>query len=138
MHASLTNYPTDRKKRARVRYCKKRAHDTLEVGRDANGRCLGCRKLSQEAHYARNRATTISKSMRGRYSREYGLSEAEVIAMRARGCDLCGSHEKVCVDHDHGTGQVRGALCHKHNCALGLFNDDTDMLALAIAYLKGE
>lgn len=131
-------YPKDRKKRARVRFCKKRGHDTTIEGRDANGRCLGCRRVTKEAHYERNRAARISRAMTGRYRREYGMSEAEVLAMRARGCDLCGSHEKVCVDHDHKTGRVRGALCHKHNCALGLFDDDSAMLVKALEYLNGK
>lgn len=129
-------YPKDRKKRVRVRFCKKRGHDTTVEGRDENGRCLACRRVAKEAHYARNQKAAIAKAMVGRYRRQYGLSEAEVLSMRARGCDLCGSLEKVCVDHDHSTGAVRGALCHKHNCALGLFDDDAEMLARAIKYLK--
>ena len=40
------------------------------------------------------------------------------------------------IDHDHGTGHIRGLLCHHCNDALGKFKDDIELLEKAIAYLK--
>lgn len=41
-----------------------------------------------------------------------------------------------CVDHHHGTGQVRGILCHPCNTAIGFMDDDPERLERAIAYLQ--
>lgn len=40
------------------------------------------------------------------------------------------------VDHNHGTGDVRGLLCWRCNCALGMVDDSTERLELLVKYLK--
>lgn len=40
------------------------------------------------------------------------------------------------VDHCHKTGKVRGLLCKKHNSAIGLLEDDVDLVMAAGEYLK--
>lgn len=42
----------------------------------------------------------------------------------------------LAVDHNHDTGQVRGLLCKRCNTAIGLFEDNVDLLAKAISYLS--
>ena len=58
------------------------------------------------------------------------------------GCKICGTkksymkHSKyLCVDHCHTTGKVRGLLCSKCNSAIGLFDEDTSRMRLAMQYL---
>jgi Autographiviridae endonuclease VII len=56
-------------------------------------------------------------------------------------CAICVKHQSefkkiLCVDHNHQTGKVRGLLCHKCNTALGLFQDNPEILELAAEYSK--
>lgn len=55
-------------------------------------------------------------------------------------CDIChltnNNGYKLCVDHCHSTGKIRGLLCHTCNTALGKFRDNIDLLEAAIKYLK--
>ena len=40
------------------------------------------------------------------------------------------------VDHNHVTGEIRGALCGPHNRGIGLLGDDVAGVAAARAYLQ--
>ncbi|HBY20737.1 MAG TPA: hypothetical protein DEG71_06980 [Clostridiales bacterium] len=51
-------------------------------------------------------------------------------------CLICGEHrEKLCVDHDHKTDEVRGLLCSRCNSGLA-YIDDTTYLNLALGYIN--
>jgi hypothetical protein len=56
-------------------------------------------------------------------------------------CAICGAHQdkfkrKLCVDHNHETGEARGLLCDACNGGIGRLKDSTQMLEKAIKYLK--
>lgn len=55
-------------------------------------------------------------------------------------CSICGRQvlwpERLNVDHDHKTKEIRGLLCGNCNRALGLLHDDIKSLKRAIIYLK--
>jgi Recombination endonuclease VII len=60
-------------------------------------------------------------------------------------CKICGRTDpgrkgsvRLCVDHDHNTGIVRGLLCYRCNIAIGSFQDDVKILQEAIKYLNGK
>lgn len=92
------------------------------------------------------------KKCRGKnsyYQRVYGITEAEYEAMKKEQnnkCKICDSEgftigknghtEKLAVDHDHVTGKIRGLLCHNCNRALGLLQDNVDVILKAAEYLK--
>jgi Recombination endonuclease VII len=72
--------------------------------------------------------------------RRYGISAAEYEALLAKqdgACAICRkrSKERLCVDHCHLTGRIRGLLCHACNLALGYLKDDQASLVAALAYL---
>lgn len=43
---------------------------------------------------------------------------------------------RLCIDHDHETGRIRGLLCWPCNTALGAFNDSKALLLRAIDYIE--
>lgn len=56
---------------------------------------------------------------RGSIKHKYGLALEEYETLVAHPCNLCGTgaRQRFC-DHDHATGQVRGALCQPCNTVL--------------------
>lgn len=76
---------------------------------------------------------------RGELKRKYGLSEENFDRMvREQGgrCALCNEPEKLCVDHDHETGQVRALLCRPCNIALGALRDNSALMRKAADYVE--
>ncbi|UEL35039.1 endonuclease VII domain-containing protein [Rhodococcus sp. C1] len=81
-----------------------------------------------------------------RYLTKYGITAADYDRMFAEQggvCAICGAEEEgrgygyLHVDHCHTSSKVRGLLCFSCNAGIGHFEDDTDRLRSAIAYLNG-
>lgn len=66
----------------------------------------------------------------------YGISAEEAARLRAMSCEVCGSKDRMVIDHQHGTGQVRGALCNSCNSALGHAKDSPTTLRALAEYLE--
>ncbi len=99
----------------------------------------------QKKYYQEHRAEFLARSRKARLA-TYGLSLEEYdILLLAQGgvCAICGKSQsgkrkmRLCVDHSHKTGQVRGLLCEKCNVGLGSFRDDPELLVRAARYLSG-
>ena len=92
------------------------------------------------------RAKSETKRLHRTFSLEknYKISDEEynkIFNAQNGCCAICGKHQSefkkaLFVDHDHLTDKVRGLLCHKCNAALGLLNDNIDLLKLATNYLE--
>lgn len=73
------------------------------------------------------------------YKREYGITVSDfknmVLSQNGK-CSICNRvpKNKLCVDHDHTTGQIRGLLCRSCNGALGVFGDSLEGLKKVIDY----
>lgn len=76
--------------------------------------------------------------------RTYGITleqYEEMLNDQNGGCAICGKtpeqeNRRLPIDHCHDTGRVRGVLCAKCNQALGMFNDNPDLLCNAAEYLS--
>lgn len=109
-------------------------------------------KRSERAAYMRE----YSRKMRAinpdyhksiKLRKTYGISMDrynEMLAAQNGCCAICDKPESneikgkvvaLAVDHCHETGAVRALLCSSCNTALGLFNDDPQLLAKAVDYV---
>ena len=81
------------------------------------------------------RSTYRSANCRGRH--RASISDEALIDIKKSidQCVICGVKEKLVVDHDHATGQIRGMLCNHCNRGLGHFKDDPMLLEFAAQYL---
>jgi hypothetical protein len=77
-------------------------------------------------------------------SRDFGLTITKynaLIEKQEGKCPVCGVHQRdlkitLCVDHNHGTGKVRGLLCSNCNIGLGLIGDTLEKAERLVQYLK--
>lgn len=96
------------------------------------------RKLTYEDYVRRQRDNTLKS--------KYGITidDYERMFESQNGvCLICGkpptgntTTKMLAVDHCHKTGLVRGLLCHKHNSAIGLLDDDIELVRAALRYLE--
>ena len=85
----------------------------------------------------------IRRQILGRY--KLTLEQySEMLAKQDDACAICGDKETgrnqhgpiaLSVDHDHGTGQVRGLLCRRCNMLLGAARDNCAILDRAANYI---
>ena len=81
---------------------------------------------------------------------DYGITLADYDRMfkQQKGrCKICNQSEtrkikgvifRLCVDHNHKTGKVRGLLCTRCNLIIGHAKDNMEILQNTINYLKEE
>jgi hypothetical protein len=110
--------------------------------RKAEGRAYHAahREKNNERQRRRSWAKKLSDFWR-RLARFYGISREQyegLVAKQGGVCDICRKppQEPLCVDHSHATGRVRGLLCRKCNTGLGSYDDDANLMAAGIAYLR--
>jgi Recombination endonuclease VII len=103
----------------------------------------------RETQLARRRARyplhkdAINERRRHRYATDpdYRVTRLKKDSVRARRSSLCAiclkaPAERLCVDHCHATGKVRGLLCRTCNVGLGCYRDDPSLVTAAAAYLR--
>lgn len=103
------------------------------------------RRLASAAYRRRHpdrvRVQNRRTHARPRYlQRQYGVTTQQFDAMTAEQggrCAICQrTQDPLHVDHDHGTGRVRGLLCGACNRGIGIFGEDASRLEAALDYLS--
>lgn len=111
------------------------------------------RAIQREYRQSRDRSAEIARQEERRKerrkadpllyrARQYGLTREHLenlLIEQDHRCAICGElepWERLFVDHDHATGQIRGLLCPECNMAIGLLRDDLDVIASAALYVR--
>jgi len=81
------------------------------------------------------RATYRSSINRGKFRNVISDNDLKELKVSINQCVICGSNEKLVVDHDHKTNKIRGLLCNHCNRGLGHFRDDPMLLEFAAMYI---
>lgn len=95
----------------------------------------GCQKPLRANGYCGSHNRRLSK---------FGITHTELerLLQGQHGrCAICraaqpGGSGDWCIDHDHVTGQVRALLCTRCNCAIGLLQDDPEIIRAAAQYVE--
>lgn len=113
--------------------------------------CLACDvPLSSPGHYCEAHRDLARRLGHARRSGKFKLSAREFLVLldHQRGvCAVCGRPEtapcptgsgyaRLCVDHCHKTGKVRGLLCRGCNVGIGNLGDDPELVLAAALYLE--
>lgn len=105
--------------------------------------CILCmREIAKSFPKAKQTVEEKRRHRDTRLTRKYGipLAEYERLYEAQRGrCAICSgkdTNKTLAVDHSHKTGKVRGLLCGRCNPAIGFLQDDPQIAASAVAYLK--
>lgn len=112
--------------------------------------CKACRRIRDRAAY------TPEKGWRNYIKTKFGILPEDydrMLAAQGGKCAICGrtdskslldpdnnaahgSINKLHIDHDHETGQIRALLCGTCNRGVGMFLDDPELVEEAARYLR--
>ena len=123
-------------KKKRCRDCITEGITTHREAKYPGPRCFSHHRENKNRRRNYNHGEHITKT--------YGITAEEYAAIhKAQGgkCWICqratGARRRLAVDHDHGTGYVRGLLCRTCNYkVLGHLRDDTEAFQRAIDYIN--
>ncbi len=126
--------------------------------------CFVCKELKSLKKYYSNPSGIGGKAARckechnkspyrsSQYYRERWLKRAygitvdeynELLKHQGNKCGICWKpsddmNQRLVIDHNHKTGEIRGLLCSSCNKGIGFLNDNASTLKSAIIYLEKE
>ncbi len=106
--------------------------------------CKKCIDKQQNEKAKSNKGWDTDKQRDTRFKKQFGISLEEYnnfLEEQNYSCAICGKSEednkkRLAVDHCHKTNKVRKLLCHHCNIALGMVQDNEEILISMISYLK--
>lgn len=81
------------------------------------------------------------KILETRLKHAYGISlqkYEEMLIFQKGICPICGdapNGRRLVVDHNHTTGEIRGLLCYRCNCALGMMVENPNTAEKMLEYI---
>ena len=99
-----------------------------------------CKKCKYSKYYKSRNSSDEYWS--GQLKWKYGIDIEEynnLLHSQKGLCAICGGNNKgkrLCVDHRHDTGKIRGLLCTTCNKAVGQLGDTPESLRKALEYLE--
>lgn len=121
------------------------AFSSMTSGRTKSCGCLQFRKGEDSPAYKHGRSHTKEYDTERHMKRAYGIDfegYSYLIEKHNGVCAICRKSppnhykKRLCIDHCHTTGKIRGLLCDDCNTAIGLLQDSTELMSNAIHYLN--
>lgn len=111
-----------------------------------NSRCKECQYAYNKQRYDKDPEAFKLKRIKARY----GIEPEQYYELVKNGCEVCGSHKLLHIDHDHsccgyteGSRDVitcgkciRGVLCKDCNTAEGLLHSNPDITRKLAEYME--
>lgn len=103
-------------------------------------------KAAKQYRQTPHRQASLRQARFKAHLKSYGLTvdqHAAMLESQNGVCAICGLPQiprgrkrRLHIDHDHGTGKVRGLLCDRCNAGIGCFRDSSTTLRRAVEYLN--
>lgn len=113
--------------------------------------CRSCRTKSRNQWRLNNKDRHDYKQRSCAYRKKFNITVEDydsLLETQGGVCAICGripednvrfgKVERLSVDHDHDTGNIRGLLCHNCNSAIGFLGDSAENIYKAFLYLGGK
>lgn len=112
--------------------------------------CKDCHGKAGRRQYLRTKPHTDLRNLVRGLSRNYGITLADWTTLYHKQHGLCAicknpetrfnnkskTTQKLCVDHSHKTGKIRGLLCNRCNTTLGRIGEDLAILKNMLRYME--
>ena len=113
--------------------CKRHNHNRRNL-------CYKCENKRENIWRAKNGESILRKRQKHYAEKVYGTTYEKYQKRMSSSdkCQVCGSRDSLCYDHDHNTMRFRGVLCNKCNRSIGQLGDTVESIQKVLFYLKSK